>query len=82
MLFYAHLCKFLSFILTSLKKTISYLLFKGDSSMCLPYLSYDKNELVKGISKGPDTQIEAKEYLKLIDDSPARQLNMSTVSGH
>ena len=55
--------------------------------MRLPSVSYDKNELVHGISDGPESLMEAEEYLQPVDEEgrrpprgPERQMsNMSTV---
>ncbi|CAL1544739.1 unnamed protein product [Lymnaea stagnalis] len=65
-----------------------YLVIEGDSLMRLPSVSYDKNELVHGITDGPESVMEAEEYLMPVDNhrlhrpvSLARQQsNMSTSS--
>lgn len=65
-----------------------YLVIEGDSLMRLPSVSYDKNELVHDINDGPESVMEAEEYLMPVDShrlhrpvSLARQQsNMSTSS--
>ncbi|KAH9498588.1 hypothetical protein Btru_007466 [Bulinus truncatus] len=67
-----------------------YLVIEGDALMRLPSVSYDKHELVHGMTDGPENIMEAEEYLQPVDPrrlhrpvSLARQhSNLSNASAH
>nr|KAI8744868.1 epidermal growth factor receptor-like isoform X1 [Biomphalaria glabrata] len=67
-----------------------YLVIEGDELMRLPSVSYDKNDLVTGMTEDAENVVEAEEYLQPIDPrrlhrpiSLARQhSNMSSASHH